>query len=157
MPQLNLAKQQLADEITVIDDETLQLSLEEQLQLEYNCQTPSESSLAKIISLNYIHYLDIQEQMKDSESRINSLYYSHNTCEVENFKPYKSNNACKRSQFELQRFSILSKEADRAYRRYLTAMTTLRMFKQPPLNINFNKWNNVQQIKIVRSPVKENE
>ena len=138
MDQSTSLAKSLADEITVEDDETLELSQFDQLVQEYHCQTPSELNLANIASINYIHYLNIQRQIADCESHLGALYYAHDRrCQPsDGFRPYNSNNGCRRSQFELLRFGVLSKEADRVYQRYLNALNMIIRMKQLPLQIN---------------------
>jgi hypothetical protein len=125
-----------ADEITVVDDKDLQADLLEQLTQEYDCQTPSELTLVNIASVNYTHYFKILQQINSCEISLQALYYGHHNCGPDGYHPVNSINGCKRSQFELLRLGILSKEADRVFRHYLNAINTLRRMKQLPIQIN---------------------
>lgn len=82
------------------------------LQKEYKCETPSEKATAELVALNFIRTLEIQNRMQ-------SLF---STGEL--------------AIYEVQCIAILGKELDRANRHYLNALQTLRMLKQPALNVN---------------------
>ncbi|MCX6791876.1 MAG: hypothetical protein NT149_02460 [Candidatus Gottesmanbacteria bacterium] len=135
MSQSVVIKDISAEEITVEDEDIVLSRFEEQLQREYQCQTPSERSLATVASIAYRHFIGIREQIINSEGKISSLYYAHMTCREDSFHPYNPNNACNIMQREIQRLSVLSKESDRAYRQYITSLHVLRMMKQAPLQI----------------------
>lgn len=88
------------------------LDFYKQLQTEYDCQTPSEKATAELVALNYIRCLDIQ-------SRINSFLSLGTTSEV-----------------GVKHLAILSKELDRSQRHYFTSVQSLRLMKQPLIEVN---------------------
>jgi len=88
------------------------LEFSKNLQNEYKCISPSEKSLAELITLNFVRTLAVQ-------SKIQNLF---------------GNNGL--SKLDIQYLAILSKELDRAERHYLTSLQALRMLKMPLLTVN---------------------
>jgi hypothetical protein len=117
------------------DNRPLILSLTQELIKEYDCKTVSEVSLAEMVAVHYgrvISYSKVlannaQGGSKPITTERNGLY------------------------------SFLSKEIDRASRQYIVALTMLRQFKNPPIEINVKaktafvsqnqQINNTQEIK----------
>ena len=117
------------------DNRPLILSLAQELVKEYDCKTVSEVSLAEMVAVHYgrvISYSKVlannaQGGSKPITTERNGLY------------------------------SFLSKEIDRASRQYMMTLTTLRQFKNPPIEINVRaktafvsqnqQINNTQEIK----------
>jgi hypothetical protein len=85
----------------------------QKLQVEYNCVTPSEKANCEIVAVNYCQYLEAQRQLN------NALVIS------DTGKNGSANNF----------ISLMSKEKDRAYRHYESALLNLRTAKQPPMNV----------------------
>jgi hypothetical protein len=79
---------------------------------EYKCETSSEKALAELLASSYIRYLKVANRLDTS---ISGDYLS------------KERNAF---------MTILSKELDRAFRTYLTALTTLKQLKNYPVRLN---------------------
>lgn len=90
---------------------TFAIDMMRQLQKEYNCVLPSEKATTELIVLSFVRVLELQR-------RINGYISSQ------------------LSQTDISFFSTLSKELDRANRQYLSALQTLRMLKQPSLNVS---------------------
>lgn len=90
---------------------TFAIDMMRQLQKEYNCELPSEKATTELIALSFVRILELQR-------RINGYINSQ------------------LSQTDISFFSVLSKELDRANRQYLSALQTLRMLKQPSLNVS---------------------
>lgn len=88
------------------------INFKRQLIQEYNCQSYSEKALVDIVVNSYARVFTYSKKflcLKDSQ--------------------YLSN---ERNGF----LSVLSKETDRANRHFLTALETLKQFKQPEMKIN---------------------
>lgn len=90
----------------------LVIEFSHQLIQEYNCQTSSEKALAEIVVGAYSRIIKYSEKM--------------NSCMAQELA----------MDNRLVYFSYLSKEIDRANRQFLTAFTTLKQLKTPPLKIN---------------------
>ena len=82
------------------------------LQKEYICETPSEKATAELVAINFIRTLDLQSKIT---MNLGSDTYNETT---------------------LKRFELLSKELDRANRHYFNSLQTLKMLKQPLLEVN---------------------
>ena len=91
---------------------TLAIYLSRQLQIEYDCKATSEKATAELVAINYCRTLEIQR-------RVNNLLDKDGL-----------------SRIDLEFLSILSKELDRANRHYLSAIQTLKIIKQPQLQLN---------------------
>lgn len=91
---------------------TLAIYLSRQLQVEYDCKGISEKATAELVAINYCRTLEIQR-------KVNNLLSKDGL-----------------SRIDLEYFSILSKELDRANRHYLSAIQTLKVIKQPQLQLN---------------------
>ena len=91
---------------------TFGIDLMRKVQGEFNCTTPSEKATAELMVISYIRTLEIQR-------RING-YLSNGTITHDG----------------VGFLNVMSKELDRANRHYLTALQTLRMLKQPPMQVN---------------------
>lgn len=91
---------------------TFAIDMLRKLKEEYNCLAVSEQAIAELATINYVRTLEIQR-------RINA-YFDMNSL-TDNGVKY---------------LAIISKELDRANRHFLTAIQTLKMLKQPPINVN---------------------
>ena len=101
--------------LTVIAPErykTFGLNMFRQLKEEYNCTKVSEQATAELATLSYVRALDMQ-------SRITNVLDKGTI-----------------SESGAKFIAILSKDIDRTTRQYFTAIQTLRMLKQPSLNVN---------------------
>lgn len=87
-----------------------------QLLEEYSCKTPSEIALAEIAASSFARYLDYSDLLSE---------ISH--------KPF--------NKMINTSFSVLSKEVDRAYRAYVSAILTLKQLKNPPLKVRIKTTN----------------
>ncbi len=99
---------------TVIPEQyrTLAISMLRDLQLEFNCQTTNEKATAELAVISYMRSLEAQRRFNNvlSQGAINAFI----------------------NQF----LSIMSKELDRANRHFLTAIQSLKMMHQPPMQVN---------------------
>jgi len=91
---------------------TFAIDLLRNLKKEFSCQTVSEQATAELATINYIRTLDIQRKMTNYLGR----------GEI--------------TDMGVRYLAVMSKELDRANRHYLTALQTLRMLKQPPMQLN---------------------
>lgn len=91
---------------------TFGIDLMRKFQVEYGCLSPSEKSTAELAAVSFMRVLDIQRRMK-------------NYLEIGTF-----------TGIGVQYVATLSKELDRANRHYLTAIQTLRMLRQPVMQLN---------------------
>ncbi len=82
------------------------------LQKEYNCQTPSEKATVELIVLSFARILETQHKI--------NTYLATGLFDESGIKY----------------LAILSKELDRANRHYLNTLQTLKMLKQPVLEVN---------------------
>lgn len=82
------------------------------LQIEYNCSTPSEKSLAEAVAINYSRILEAQNRI--------TRYIGMGTI----------------TDTGVRYLAVMSKELDRAERHYLSALQTLKMMKLPPFEVN---------------------
>ncbi len=94
------------------------LDFNKNLQKEYDCKTPSEKSLAEIVTLNFIRILETQRKIKDCQKNVSTRY-------------------------DIQYISILSKELDRAERHYLASLQALRTLRNPSFEVNIKANNAV--------------
>lgn len=121
---------------------TFAIEMMRKLQQEYNCQTTSEKSLCEMATMAYIRIYEYQQLMFESEKYQANLVAGH-TCgennplysDINRQHSYFGCNACNRAKIEQQHYQTLGKELDRANRHYLTAIQTLRMMKQQPLQV----------------------
>ncbi len=90
---------------------TFAIDFMRQLQEEYNCTLPSEKATTELVTLYFVRILELQR-------RINNYINDQ------------------MSKTDILFFATLSKELDRASRQYLSGLHTLRMLKQPSLNVN---------------------
>lgn len=118
----------------------LVIEFAKQLTIEYDCKTPSERALVQITVIAYAKILEFTGRLSDNLNA-NDPWLSH------------EKNGLK---------SVLGKELDRANRRFITALTTLKQLKAPSLEISvkaktaFVAQN--QQINATNNPnTKENE
>lgn len=107
-----------------------------QLQKQYDCQTIAEKAIAELATISYIRTLDIQERMTESLNNQKHLSTGHADCGSNPFDPLNHLHACKRAELGLKLLNILSKELDRANRHYLTSIQTLKIMKQPRMQVN---------------------
>lgn len=82
------------------------------LQKEYQCETPSEKATAEVVAINFVRTLEIQ-------CRINWRLEAGEFADI-----------------GVKYLAVLSKELDRANRHYLNSLQTLKMIKQPMLEVN---------------------
>jgi hypothetical protein len=123
---------------------TFAIEMMRQLQQEYNCQTASEKSLCEMATIAYVRIFEYQQLMLESEKYQSNLAAGH-TCGEQGTWAHSINSvnrknmlgccACNRAKIEQQHYQTLGKELDRANRHYLTAIQTLRMMKQVPIQI----------------------
>jgi len=114
---------------------TFAIEMLRQLQLEYDCKTISEKSIAERATLNFIRSLEIEKQLRDTTTIISILSHKHTCGKRDSLFPIKECVACHKSQIELQCYTILSKDLDKTDRRYCAYIHTLRMMKQTPIQI----------------------
>ncbi|HUD44914.1 MAG TPA: hypothetical protein VMR41_05195 [Patescibacteria group bacterium] len=91
---------------------TFSIDFSRNLQKEYDCRTPSEKATAELVAINFIRTLAIQRNITANLDR----------------ESY--------SDINIRRLEVLSKELDRANRHYLNSLQTLKMIKQPMLEVN---------------------
>lgn len=87
------------------------LEFSKSLQTEYNCKTPSEKSMAEVVSLNFVRVLETQRKIKDALGNMKTRY-------------------------DIQYLAVLSKELDRAERHYLNSLQALRTLHSPSFEVN---------------------
>jgi hypothetical protein len=90
---------------------TFAIDMSRKLQKEYDCGTISENATCELAALSY-------SRMLEAQRRITLVLAQGTTTELLN-----------------QFLATMSKELDRATRHYFSAIQTLRMMKQAPLNI----------------------
>jgi hypothetical protein len=118
---------------------TFAIEMMRQLQQEYNCQTASEKATCELATMEFERTLEIRWQMKESLVYQRALAYSHTCGQQSSIIETKGIcAACNRSRTEIQLYAQLGKELDRANRHYLTAIQTLRMMKQAPMQVTIN-------------------
>jgi hypothetical protein len=91
----------------------LAITVAQKLISEYRCETAAEKTLAEIVANAYVRVLRYSEALND--------VYGRGTTSPE-INKY---------------ISVTSMELDRANRQYLTALSTLKSFKQPSVNVTF--------------------
>jgi len=91
---------------------TFCIDFSQKLQKEYHCETPSEKATAELVTINFVRTLEIQ-------------------CRI-NWRLEKG----EFGEIGVKYLAILSKELDRANRHYLNSLQTLKMLKQPMLEVN---------------------
>jgi hypothetical protein len=91
---------------------TFATSLCKDIQQEYDCKSASEKTTARLVAQNYVRTLEIQKEIALILKR-----ESYN-------------------DLTMKRYSILSKEYDRANRQYLMSLQTLQSIKQPPISVS---------------------
>lgn len=117
---------------------TLAINMMRELQREYDCTTTAEKSLTELAALSYVRILDLQELIRSAFTREQINSHRHGDCGTlrDFYSASTISTACQRTKFLLKLVSILSKEHDRAYRQYITAIQMLFNLKQPPLQVN---------------------
>lgn len=88
------------------------IELSRSLQKEYQCETASEKATAELVALSFIRTLEIQ-------NKINSYLGRGEITDM-----------------GVRYLAVLSKELDRANRHYLSSLQTLKMIKQPAIEVN---------------------
>lgn len=88
------------------------IDLNRKFQKEFDCQTPSEKSLAELAVINFCRTLYIQKKIND--------YIKLGTF----------------TDIGVGYLNFLSKELDRANRHYLTALQSIKAIKQPNIQVN---------------------
>lgn len=96
---------------------TLMFEITDQLIAEYSCRSSTEKMLAETAAWAYCRMIECSSAFSGSH-RVEFLSTEKNG-----------------------HFSMLSREVDRANRQYLTAITTLKHFKQPAVSITFKAKN----------------
>lgn len=91
---------------------TFGIDLMRKFQNEYGCVTASEKATTELVAINYCRTLEIQR-------RVNNLLSKDSL-----------------GRIDLEFFSILCKELDRANRHYLSAVQALKVMKQPQFQLN---------------------
>ena len=115
----------------------LAIEVARQLEKEYDCKAPSERLLAQTVAGIYIKIIEYSTQLRGC---------------IQETSLSNEKNAF---------YSMVSKELDRAHRQLITALTTLRQIKNPPIELNvkaktaFVAQN--QQINAVNNPVQQDE
>lgn len=94
------------------ESSTLSIDLMRKIQTEYGCNTPSEKVVAELASSSFVRALDIQKMIR--------VYLDKGEI----------------TGIGVQYLGVLSKDLDRAHNQYLTAVQTLKSFRQPPLQVN---------------------
>lgn len=107
----------LAETINKDKIRTLFIEMTNQLIEEYDCKTTSERMLAQTAGWSY-------SRMIEYGGRLNNLL------EIEFLSSEKNGF-----------YSLLSREVDRSTRQYITALTTLKHLKQPPVRVSFKAKN----------------
>lgn len=99
--------------ISAVSEEyrTFCIEFSRNLQKEYHCETPSEKATTELVAVNFVRTLEIQR-------KINGYLSMGETTEM-----------------GIKYFAVLSKELDRANRHYLNVLQTLKMLKQPVLEV----------------------
>src|SRR3989339_739293 len=90
---------------------TVAIELSNQLQKEYNCQTPSEFALVEVIANSYARVLDYSR--------------AFNSCQKIEYLSSEKNGY----------YTMISKEVDKANRQFISALTTLKHIKSPGFDI----------------------
>ncbi|EKD79731.1 MAG: hypothetical protein ACD_40C00331G0014 [uncultured bacterium] len=86
--------------------------LSHQLQNQYQCTTPVKKSLAHLASLDYCRVFEIQRLINRFLNKVNV------------------------TDLEIKRFTVMSKELDRAQRHYLTTIQALEIGLQPAIKLS---------------------
>ena len=99
---------------TVVPEQykTFGIDMLRRLQKDYNCTLISEMAVAELATISYIRTLELQHIMDSSLAR------------------------SEKHQMNMLYITIVGKELDRANRQFLAAIQTLRMMKQPSLQLN---------------------
>ena len=97
---------------TITEYRTLVIEMTNQLIEEYGCTTASEKSLAQMVAQSYGRFMEYSREFNRS-TRIEFLSSQKNGY-----------------------YGLFSKEVDRAFRQYLSALTTLRQMKSPPMEVH---------------------
>jgi hypothetical protein len=104
---------------TLNDDRyrTLVIEVANQLVAEYDCKTASEKMLAQTAAWAYCRMIEYSRKLNGitRQEYLSSVKTGH--------------------------YAVLSKEVDRCVRQYLSAINTLKHFKQPSLNVTFKAQN----------------
>ena len=120
---------------------TFAIDFSRQIQKQYDCQTVAEKAIAELATVNYVSVLDIQKRIIEALDRQRGLSSARPHAECERNKdffypPSDYLHACKRAELGLKLLNILNKELERANRHFLMAIQTLRMMKQPSIQVN---------------------
>lgn len=91
---------------------TFAIDLMRKITTEYNCETVSEKAIVELATASFVRALDIQKKITD--------YLDMGSV--------TSNG--------VQYLGVLSKDLDRAHHQYLSAIQTLKSFRQPPMQVN---------------------
>lgn len=121
---------------------TFAIDFSRKLQKQYVCQTIAEKAIAESAVMNYVEQLGIQKRLTaalDNQEWLSTKGKSHEECERGKDSFYASVDrfhGCKRAELGLKLINTLYKELDRASRQFLMSIHTLRMMKQPPVQVN---------------------
>jgi hypothetical protein len=91
---------------------TFGIELMRSLKMEFDCKSTSEQATAELVAISFIRTLDIQR-------KINGYLGKGEITDM-----------------GVRYLAVMSKELDRANRHYLSALQTLRLMKQPPIQLN---------------------
>jgi hypothetical protein len=122
----------LAESLNSDKYRTLVIEIANQLVKEYECKTSSEKMLAQTAAWAYCRMLEYANKLNGitRQEYLSSVKTGH--------------------------YAVLSKEVDRCVRQYLSALNTLKHFKQPSLSVTFKAQNAFvaqnQQINADRKP-----
>jgi|CXWL01.1.fsa_nt_gi hypothetical protein len=108
----NLNNQSLLAEASMSKYRAFAIDFAGQINVEYDCQSPSEKAMAQNIASAYTRTLSTNEMITNNLSKDS---YSDLSC---------------------IRLAILSKELDRAQRHFSTSLQLLRQMKSPPLKMS---------------------
>lgn len=110
----------------------LALQMKRDFQSEFDCKAPSEKALVDLMVNSYIKKLRYSDKMEHNQEYVGHQYDSYR--------------------------NYLSKEIDRSYRQFVSALETLKSIKQPSLKVNI-KTNNafVGENQQFNNNVKNNE
>lgn len=99
---------------TIVPDQykTFSIDMLRKVQDEYSCKTASLRATAEVAVLAFVRILELQRRLD-------------NYLEQDNLK-----------QIDINYFSVLSKELDRAHRQYIQVLQTLKFAHQPAMKVN---------------------
>lgn len=113
-----------------------------QLEIEYACTSWNLKLLCRAATLAYLSILENKQLIKESLEYQQKLAAGH-TCgknnifysDINKHHAYFGCCACNRAKIETEKYKTLTKELDRAYKHFYTALQELRLMKQTPLQV----------------------